>query len=472
MQTSIFGCRHWALAGVAVAAISSPAWAAEATRTFNIPAQDLSAALEAFGRQSGMDISFDQTDTAGRTSVAVVGAYEPETALRRLVGVNGLIVRRLNATSFTVEAPPAASREGGVASLQDVVVTGSRIRGAPPASPVIRLSQEDMRNAGNANLGDAIRQLPQNFASQSPAVGPGAGDNTNANSSASLNLRGLGPDATLTLLNGRRLAYNGVRQGVDISAIPLDAVDRLEIVTDGASALYGSDAVGGVANIILKRDYDGLSASARFGGAIDGGAAQQQYSLVGGRTWTAGGLIATLNYEDSTAILARQRSYTSRLEPSQIIYPPIEGWNAVVSAHHDLGERFSLGVDATYNARSTRSETPLTTAPYTTSGTAFDADDDSFSVAPNITLQLPGGWSTNASVVIGRDNTRQLSSSFNAGTPGPQQTIKYDNSLRVYEVNAEGPVARLPAGELRLALGGGYREVGLTWTLYCERLSR
>src|SRR3546814_6494740 len=83
--------------------------------------------------------------------------------------------------------------------------------------------------------------------------------NGNLDSSSQLNLRGLGPDATLTLLNGHRLPYGGAFAGIDISAIPVAAVERLEIVPDCASAQYGSDAVAGVANIILRRDFEGLT---------------------------------------------------------------------------------------------------------------------------------------------------------------------------------------------------------------------
>src|SRR5690606_30755313 len=115
--------------------------------------------------------------------------------------------------------------------------------------------------------------IPQNFnGGQNPGVAGGGNQgvgNENASSSSALNLRGLGPAATLTLLNGHRLAYDTVGQGVDISQIPLNAIDRIEIVPDGSSALYGSDAVGGVANVILRRDYDDLYASARLGGSMD-----------------------------------------------------------------------------------------------------------------------------------------------------------------------------------------------------------
>ncbi|NWP15513.1 TonB-dependent receptor plug domain-containing protein, partial [Escherichia coli] len=93
----------------------------------------------------------------------------------------------------------------------------------------------------------------------------------------------------LTLLNGRRLPYDGTAQAVDVSAIPLDAVAELQVMPDGASALYGSDAVGGVANIILRRDFEGVSTSLRFGTSTDGGGFLQEYGAVGGGRWGNGG---------------------------------------------------------------------------------------------------------------------------------------------------------------------------------------
>ena len=118
----------------------------------------------------------------------------------------------------------------------------------------------------------------------------GAGNaNQNITGGSSLNLRGLGADATLTLLNGRRMAYGGFTQSVDISAIPLEAVERIEIVADGASAIYGSDAVGGVGNVVLRREFDGVSAGARFGRASQGGLGTREYNLTAGTTWTAAG---------------------------------------------------------------------------------------------------------------------------------------------------------------------------------------
>ncbi|EQD35596.1 TonB-dependent receptor [mine drainage metagenome] len=203
-------------------------------------------------------------------------------------------------------------------TLQTVTVTGTRIVGAPPTSPVIDISQKQMIEAGQTNLGEVVRSIPENFSGgQNPGIALGAEAdgivNQNLSGGSALDLRGLGPDATLTLLNGHRLSFDGFGQAVDISQIPLAAVDRIEIVTDGASAIYGSDAVAGVANVILKPDYNGISTTVRFGGATAGGDFQRQYSLVGGRRWGSGGFIATLNSESDTAITGQQRSYTRYL---------------------------------------------------------------------------------------------------------------------------------------------------------------
>ena len=166
--------------------------------------------------------------------------------------------------------PPV--QDAAATELETVTVTGTRLRGGITPSPVIAIGSERIRQEGFSTLGEVVRSLPQNFnGGQNPGVvsatGSGNMYNQNAGGGSSLNLRGIGPDATLTLLNGRRLAYGGLMQAVDISAIPVAAVERVDIVADGASAIYGSDAVAGVGNVILKRDMEGAVLSARYGRA-------------------------------------------------------------------------------------------------------------------------------------------------------------------------------------------------------------
>lgn len=123
------------------------------------------------------------------------------------------------------EDTPSRDDPGDSAKGQTIVVTGSRIRGAVAASDVTTLPRDAIVSAGQVDLGEATRALPQNFGGgQNPGVGTGAGFvNANVNSASNVNLRGLGADATLTLLNSHRLPYDSAFGGVDISAIPPNA---------------------------------------------------------------------------------------------------------------------------------------------------------------------------------------------------------------------------------------------------------
>ncbi|WP_052516712.1 TonB-dependent receptor [Brevundimonas abyssalis] len=451
--------------------IPAPAAAAsqERTASYDIQNQSLGVALREFGRLSGVQIIFSEDLVRGRTAPALRGDFAASEALDRLLAGSGLVAQRTpTGAVMIVRAGDRLQVEGATflpdqaTTVDEILVTGSRIRGAPPSAPVIRLTQDEMRNAGNANLGDAIRDLPQNFSGgQNPAVGPGSGSESgNANSTSQVNLRGLGPDATLTLLNGRRLSYSGVRQGVDITAIPLAAVERVEIVADGSSALYGSDAVGGVVNVILRRDFDGVSASARFGASTDGGNVQEQYTLAAGRIWDGGGLIATVNYEDATAITARQRSYTDRLQESQIIYPPIEAWGGILSGHQRLGSFADFRVDALYNRRDSFAGTPLgPTEDYDYFGSTVDMSLTSYLLSPSVAFDLPSGWRGELSIVHGRDTTDQTAAVYIGGALAQGIEGRFDNATRVYEATAEGPIFSAPGGNVRLAVGAGYREI-------------
>ena len=245
--------------------------------------------------------------------------------------------------------------EGNVTPDQhgSIVVTGSRIRGAAVAGDVITLDQEAIIAAGQVDLGEAIRSLPQNFnGGQNPGIGTGAGlINSNVNSASSANLRGLGPDATLTLLNGHRLPYDSAFGGVDISAIPLAALDRIEVLPDGASALYGSDAVAGVVNVILRRDFEGVATSAQIGASSDGGYFRQQADIVGGTTWNGGGFLVAYDFSRNSEIEARQRSYAGSLDPDSFLYPSQHRHAATFSAYQSLGDRIVAKVDVLFSRR-------------------------------------------------------------------------------------------------------------------------
>jgi hypothetical protein len=269
-------------------AMAIPAPAAQAREgqmlTIDLPEQRLVDSLKALALLSGRTNLADNDTVAKVRAPALRGSYTLPDALRILLAGLGLTAQRTD-EGFVLRTSIAEAEDGA----DGIVVTGTRIRGARVASPTITLDQQDLRDTGYTDLGQIARSLPQSFGGgQNPGVGRNVPQTAEQNigGSSSVNLRGLGSDATLTILNGRRLPYDGVFQGVDISAIPLQAVERLEVVADGASAIYGSDAVAGVVNVILRDDFEGVATHARVGGATDGGDFQQLYGGIAVRGGT------------------------------------------------------------------------------------------------------------------------------------------------------------------------------------------
>lgn len=257
----------------------------------------------------------------------------------------------------------------------------------------------------------------------------------------------------MTLLDGHRLSYDGFSQAVDISQIPLAALDRIEIVADGASAIYGSDAVAGVANVILKHDYDGLSTSVRVGQATSDGDFQQQYGVVGGHRWEGGGFIATLDYENDAQILASQRDYTSYLPNPYSLQPSADSRAALLSAHQDIGTVMSFSVDALYNRL--QSESSLLYYPAQRSA----LDSASYVVSPTLTFKLPADWTASVNGVYGKDAGHTDASTYTTtGAVQSRSDFCYCNSLQSVEASSEGPLLHLPGSDLRGAFGGGYRD--------------
>jgi outer membrane receptor protein involved in Fe transport len=342
-------------------------------------------------------------------------------------------------------------------NLESVQVTGTRIRGGSSPSPVITIGSEQIRQEGFSDLGEVIRSVPQNFSGgQNPGViGAASGiGNQNLTGGSALNLRGLGADASLTLLNGRRLAYDGFSQAVDISAIPVEAIERLEIVPDGASAIYGSDAVGGVANVILKPDFDGVTLGARYGGATDGGLATREYTATAGTTWASGGLIATLEDTNADPIYARQRSYTRYLFEPYTIYAGNDSRSGLVSLHQAIGDVIELKLDALKTKRDITSYTAVQADSY-----YITRPDDSITlVSPSIAFNLHNDWTLTLSGAYGKDDDIYVGRFVSPAGNSLTSRTCYCNNSRSWEVGAEGPLFPVGAGDARLAIGAGARK--------------
>jgi len=401
-------------------------------------------------------------------SIALFAAATGSTALARAQDATADTdaQRGAQASDTPARADSEKATDTPVATnLQTITVTGTRIRRGSTPSPVITIGSEQIMREGFADLGEVIRSVPQNFnGGQNPGVAVGATSgaggvaNQNITGGSSLNLRGLGPDATLTLLIGRRLAYGGVVQAVDISAIPVEAVDRIEIVPDGASAIYGSDAVGGVANVILKPDFDGVTLGARYGGATDGGLATREYTGTAGTTWTGGGLIATYKDVSSDPIYARQRAYTDYMFDPSTLYPGSDLHSGLISLHQSVGDAVELRLDA-FRTRRQQDIYPWNTglvpyyyrvAPKTTTSL----------VSPDVQIYLAGDWTLSVGGSWGRDKHVQDQSQVDLATGARTTLIRdcYCNTALSYEVGAEGPLFAMSGGDARLAVGVGGRK--------------
>lgn len=444
-----------------------------------IAAGDLRDALDSLAATSGMTLLYAPGLVTGRTTRGAFGVLTPVEALTQLLRGTGLLARSAGSKAFTLSPESAVGAASAVGSsvarqekarleapteprtieLGEVSVTGTRIRGGSAPSPVLVLAGD--RWQGFGNLGELIRAVPQNFSGgQNPSVPSlgysGAGiQNQNVTGGSALNLRGLGPDATLTLLNGRRMAYGGMTQAVEIDAIPTAAVDRIEILLDGASAIYGSDAVAGVGNVILKRDFDGMVVGALFGAAVEGGLATRKYSMTTGATWTDGGMIAAYERTQTDPIFARQREYASEMKGPTTLYPGSNLESGLISVHHPVGKHGEATLDVLHFTREqdymVASPSGRTNQVDTTTATAL--------VAPTLSFFSPGGWEIKLAATQARSDHIQYQRRTSRGAAHAPLSVQdcLCNTGHVYEVSAEGPLLSVSAREMRVAIGAGYR---------------
>ncbi|EIL87435.1 MAG: TonB-dependent receptor [Pusillimonas sp.] len=440
---------------------------------FDLPAGKLATALDALGTQSGLQVNYPPALVAGRQGRAVHGRMSWRDALTQLLNGSGLdyavvdsrtvAIRREAGQARAADSTAASPASGTthptppVTNLESVQVTGTRIRGGTTPSPVITIGSEQIQQEGFTDLGQVIRSVPQNFGGgQNPGViGAASGvGNQNLSGGSALNLRGLGADASLTLLNGHRLAYDGFSQAVDISAIPVEAIERLEIVPDGASAIYGSDAVGGVANVILKPDFDGVTLGARYGGATEGGLATREYTATAGTTWASGGLIATLKDTDADPIYARQRNYTRYLFEPYTIYSGSDSRSGLVSFHQSMGDVVELKLDALKTRRDVTSYAAVQAGSYYPSG----SEGSITLVSPSIAFSLHHDWTLTLSGAYGKDDDIYASRFVSSAGNNLLSRTCYCNKSRSWEIGAEGPLFSVGGGDARLAIGAGTRK--------------
>jgi iron complex outermembrane recepter protein len=206
------------------------------------------------------------------------------------------------------QAPP------GNDDVAEVVVTGSRIPHgqAQQGASVTSISAEDLESQGFRNVYDALSTQTQNTGfTQGADFG-----NTFTPAANAISLRGLGPNHTLVLINGRRVAdypvaYDGQVNFVNLATIPSAAIDRIEILNGSASAIYGSDAIAGVANVILRDHFEGLELNLKGGTTERGGGDNARLQVLGGHEWDRLSALFAIEISKTDPIWSRQRDFMS-----------------------------------------------------------------------------------------------------------------------------------------------------------------
>jgi len=277
---------------------------------------------------------FGLLSTSAISSAALFGLSlafaAPAYAQDTTVAADQCTAEEQAAGTCTSPADPAASGDG-------ILVTGSRIRRPNLEStvPITSLSGDQIFQQGDTNIGEVLNELPQlrsTFAQQNPGLGIGiAGLNL-------LDLRGLGTQRTLTLVNGRRHVPGDILNNavsVDVNSIPNDLIERIDIVTGGNSAIYGSDAIAGVVNFVLRRDYEGLQIRANAAMNEEGAASNQYVSAMYGMNFADGRGNVTIHGE-----YARQeRVYASDI-------PWFQRNNTLAAVDNDTGGCLASGLPA------------------------------------------------------------------------------------------------------------------------------
>ena len=237
-----------------------------------------------------------------------LGIKKLSSAVRLALSLGTIIAMAAAGTAFAQDQSaqpkgntnPAAPQKAS--TLQTVVVTGSHIRRVDleTASPVVTIDRAAIQASGKLTLGDLVQQLPSMTGGNvNPQV-----NNSGGKGNSTINLRGMGSNRTLILVDGQRLL------SADPNAIPADAIQRIEVLTTGASAVYGSDAIGGVVNFILRKDYQGATFTTNFGESDHNDGAQSGYTFTFGQASDKGSIMGGLNYSKQDGVLAADRNFS------------------------------------------------------------------------------------------------------------------------------------------------------------------
>jgi outer membrane cobalamin receptor len=444
---------------------------------FHIRPEPLRRALIALGRQANLQVIMRDTSEGNVQSTGVVGRYTVQQAITILLKGSDLVYAASGNTleffpraNQGVHAVPTAGRpspykaeqsenskqpaavekrsesrrrtKARPPSLAEVIVTGTHISGGPPPSePIITITQRQIRESGYQSVEQLMDSLPENFNSVgSEQNGFQSGtDAGNVGYGAAADLMGLGYGSTLVLVNGHRLAPAGINGAfTDISVIPLSAVKRVDILTDGASAIYGADAIGGVVNYVLRTRQRGGETSLEYGGVTHGNLKDYRVSQSYGWNWSSGHALASYEYHDASPLNSLDRPFSVAAAPGDLI-PGMTQNSVYLTANQSLGTRWTVDAEGFYSHRRNTETVANGTQPL-----SGYAESSQYVYALASTLRLPNSWALHARVSTGGNDTRE-SSIYGA--------LAGDDKLETASTTANGPLYTVAAGIIKGAVG-------------------
>jgi iron complex outermembrane receptor protein len=464
---------------------------------FDLPAQPLARSLTAIGTATDTNVGFSASQVAGLLAPSLKANLTMDGALERVLAGTGLRPQHLDdhtiviastvaSTSVSVETPLLVVKESASAvdvqttpsqaqvvgdptekspqpivakdDLEEIIVTGTHLRGVTDTGSSLQLiTADDIQRAGITTVADIVQLIPQAFGglvtdNTFGSINGGSGNNLTAGTG--IDLRGLGPTSTLVLVNGRRLAPSNAQfEGyTDISAIPLAAVDRVEIVADGASAIYGSDAVGGVVNFILKRNFEGAETTVKYGAVTQGSLRDIGVSQIFGHAWDTGSGLLSYEYDDRTPLSAADRSYSDTAQLPYPLLPEKRRNSFFATVTERVQPALELFADGAY---SQQSNYQVITSPFFS--LALPSYNYSYSATLGGRIDLSDGY--------------QLSVSSSYASSGLRDKVIFDavdvpftkahTSVWSNDAILNGPLWSLPAGPILMAVGGQYRRESL-----------
>lgn len=298
--------------------------------SLDLPAQTLTQSLISLGRLGQISIVFSSKDIINKQAPALDAELTPREALNILLENSDLSIVELNSRAVAIvnaETPEKEAvkkithEDSSNDRLEEIVIVGKKVTGSylrlsdiQGSAPVDIFTRDDLDVSGTQSMSDLFKYVPAvSGSSTSTAVSNGG------NGSATVTLRGLPEDNTLVILNGRRTTSESASgRGVDLNSIPMGAISRLEILKDGASSIYGTDAIAGVINIIMKDKFDGVEIEQFAGTTSEGDLETYKTHFLIGTAEEKGGAYISGEYFKQGAIYSRDRELSASADTRDI----------------------------------------------------------------------------------------------------------------------------------------------------------